>query len=308
MGAFLAGPRAPGGMSGTTESPTPQGEESNGALDASSVKLVIELVTAVAAPAAAFSALMVYFGWVRTRALFGYFGVDVAILRFSTTDFVLRSSEVFFKPAVFSIVAVGAVCIVAMGVDFVDRRTRTKHPYIVHLLLWLGIAITLLYGVLGLINVVRTPYAAATALALSGALLLIWQRVRSKRNRNHEQSYLVVISAFVLVTAAAFWMVSVYAQNVGTGIAESIVRGLNPRPIAVIYSKADLQIAGGQKLSTAPSDEEPWRFRYTGYKVLSYANDRWILIRMSWQPTFPTVILPDDGSVRVDVHPGVPNI
>jgi hypothetical protein len=63
-------------------------------------------------------ALLLYVGWVRTRAFFTYFGINAMELGFSPQDYVLRSADV----------GLGAVVLVALagGVLLVlDRMTWT---------------------------------------------------------------------------------------------------------------------------------------------------------------------------------------
>ena len=42
-------------------------------------------------------------------------------------------------------------------------------------------------------------------------------------------------------------------------------------------------------------------FTYSGYKLLAYANDRWLLNPAQWQADSPTVILRDSDSLRVEL-------
>lgn len=52
-----------------------------------------------ASQVAVLTALLYYFGWARTNAMFRYFGVDSSVTGYSATDYVLRSTSPVFDPA-----------------------------------------------------------------------------------------------------------------------------------------------------------------------------------------------------------------
>ena len=58
----------------------------------------VQVVTAIVAPTTVLTALLFYFGWIRTNALFQYFGVDATVLGFTTQDYLLRSTEALYVP------------------------------------------------------------------------------------------------------------------------------------------------------------------------------------------------------------------
>ena len=154
-------------------------------------------------------------------------------------------------------------------------------------------------GLFGIVN----PEWAAISLGLSGALVVAQYRMY-RLNKSFRPPVIVVVIGLLLTTAAAFWWVSIYAQTVGKETAESIAHS-SALPLAIVYSKNDLRILGHEPLEASALAEQPsWPFKYTGYKVLSYANDRWFLIPKNWEPSSPTVILPDDGSVRIELLQG----
>jgi len=125
------------------------------------VKGLLETLGAIAGASALLSALMLYFGWVRTRVLYEYFGVPVGILRYSTTDFVLRSADVFFRPVIWSILAVAGLVAVLIGADVLDRRLAR---WWLHLCLRATLAAAAgafaVIGILGLVDAVD-PWSAA---------------------------------------------------------------------------------------------------------------------------------------------------
>src|SRR5215510_12251894 len=58
----------------------------------------VELAASVVGPVTVLAALLYYFGWVRTAALFDYFGIDQRLLGYTTQDYLARSAGVAFRP------------------------------------------------------------------------------------------------------------------------------------------------------------------------------------------------------------------
>ena len=56
------------------------------------------MLTAIVAPTTVLTALLFHIGWIRTNALFQYFGVDATALGFTTQDYLLRSTEALYVP------------------------------------------------------------------------------------------------------------------------------------------------------------------------------------------------------------------
>src|SRR5829696_4296771 len=54
---------------------------------------LLKVLGQVVAPATLITALLIFFGWSRTTALFGWFGIDPTSLGFSSTDYLLTSQD-----------------------------------------------------------------------------------------------------------------------------------------------------------------------------------------------------------------------
>src|SRR5215213_2616790 len=63
------------------------------------VSRTFKLITEVVGPSTLVVALLYYFGWVRTRAFYQYFGVDVDVLRLSSAGYISRSAEAVWPVA-----------------------------------------------------------------------------------------------------------------------------------------------------------------------------------------------------------------
>jgi hypothetical protein len=263
-------------------------------------KSVLDLITAVAGYTAVLSALMLYFGYIRTRTLFGYFGVPTGVLQFTTTDYLLRSPDVFFKPVIWTTLSLAILVAITLGAKLAEHKGPQRIRIIVRGLLALITALTGASGIWGLSRNPQWVQWAAIALGLSGALVVVQYRMY-RVNQSFRPPLIVLLIGLLLTTAAAFWWVSIYAQTVGRQTAEGFTTGPS-LPLAIVYSKDDLRMPGQEpQVPLGSPGQRPWPFKYCGYKVLSYANGRWFLIQDKWDPKSPTVILPDDESVRVEV-------
>jgi hypothetical protein len=261
------------------------------------VKSVLEALGAIAGASALLSALMLYFGWVRTRALFDYFGVPVEALKFGTTDYVLRSTDVFFRPVIWSTLAFAGLVIIFFAVSSIDQRI-VKPPLRVLLRGTLA-AIAGGCGVVGAFGLIEavSPRVAAVSMCVSSVMIVMqygfYHRVTGLRPPG-----IVFVIGLVLTIAALFWAVSIYAADMGRSLAQQFAEGALPRPIATVHSKTDLGIPGIPEPAAA---SQSWPFTYGGYKVLAFANNEWFLIYQQWHIGSPTITVPDSDSVRVVV-------
>ena len=187
------------------------------------VKRILEIVAAVGGYTAVLSALMLYFGYLRTRELFKYFGVPLGALQLSTTDYILRAPDVFFKPVVWSTFGLAILVMLSVAVEIADRRQDIRVSMAIRGILGLATALSILLGILGLIGLVGKANASvsATFLALGGALIVIQYRLY-RRTGSIPPRVIVPVIGLVIITAAAFWWVSIYAVEVGKKSAAQI--------------------------------------------------------------------------------------
>lgn len=244
----------------------------------------------VVTPTALLSGWLYYFGWVRTGALFGRFGIEQTMLGYGGDDYLLRSAGVAFLPLLAILVVTGAVLAL--------HAALTRH----------GGGPALAVGPAGLLLVAVgclcaaqvtpgvPPLAGAAALGVgallteSAATLRGWREARLRRR--------VLIAGLCLVSV--FWSCAVYAQQTGERVAGRWAADPRLRPAVVIVSATDLALTGPGIVR----ERTPGGFRYTGLRLLVFSNERWFLIPAGWTPGATAVILPDTGSIRVEVGTG----
>jgi len=64
----------------------------------------LAIIGSVIAPSVLITSLFYYFGWVRAQTAFAYFGIDTSLVRYSTSDFVLRSVNIAFEPSIRAVI------------------------------------------------------------------------------------------------------------------------------------------------------------------------------------------------------------
>ena len=278
----------------------------------------VDFITRVVAPVSLLTAILYYFGYTREHALFGYFGVDLGSLRFSTTDYLVRSAGTIFLPIatvlVCGVLAVAAHHLLSLALSRADGRWRRVAC------LGIGaIAIVLLaIGVLGLQQRTDSNLSPLTSpIALGTGALLLEYSVHTTAIyiplSNHLQDALratrnlrrILIGSLLLVSA--FWATATVAQQRGNAVAEAIEGSLLVQPQAVVYSRQRLEITGpGVTVTRLAAADAAFSYRYNGLRPLLHSGGHWFLLPAGWTHGngATVIILPDSAaSIRVDLAP-----
>src|SRR5829696_1227867 len=127
-----------------------------------SLRGTLEGMALVLAPGTLLTALAYYFGWVRTDALYAYFGIDVGHLGLSTTDYILRSVEPLWLPASVMLLI---ILLGVWGHSVLDRWLEAgRYSLQLRILTWILPALAfalLLRGVFGIIMPPRQGFQLA---------------------------------------------------------------------------------------------------------------------------------------------------
>jgi hypothetical protein len=278
---------------------------------AGSAARAVEILGSIVAPSSLLTALLYFFGWVRTGAFFGYFGIDRSLLHLSTEDYLLRTPELALRPLVAVALLLAALSIVHRQLDRRPTSSITRRGAA-----GLRLASLILIGVgaVGLFNPGHAlpPLSSALALCLgsaTAAATMIGQAPQADdihRPVTRPQRYIMRIPLLGVAVLGAFWAESVYAQHAGARLAEYTATTPSSRPAAVIYSKERLQISGpGVQVATLPAASAKYQFRYTGLRLLAFADGRWILLPEGWRRGngATAILLPDEATIRVDFQP-----
>ncbi|MFB4296261.1 hypothetical protein [Actinomadura sp. NTSP31] len=261
-------------------------------------------------------AVLYYFGWARSYALYPYFGVEPSMLRFSVTDYVLRSVVVTVQPLVIATLAILALPWAHRMLRKTVAKQVTGGRRLLLRVVIIGCACTgaafCVAGLLGFYNVVvySTRYPLVPIFIGIGVALVMYAACwRGATSENPAPKGIEGLQAAVLVALAGvlvLWAVGVYANLDGTDSARSIERRLDERPPVVVYSTTDLALSApntGLRAERLHAVHGQYVYRYTGLRLLTYSNGRYILLPEHWaHARDPAFILDERDSLRFEIR------
>jgi hypothetical protein len=271
----------------------------------------VEAGKSVIPPLTLLSALLFYFGYVSARSQYEYFGVDVDTIGLGTQDYIMRSPQPLLTPLlVFAAVGAGAVAVHAA----VRRRTRDAATARTAARLGragqgtgvvaLGAGLLLLSGysflrdwrLYGLV----TPLliAAGSTLFRYGSFVRRLARPPADPASPHRVSTAL---GYVAIAVSAFWLTATVAQWSGRGLAMYEASRLDKLPSVILDTKESLFLRspGVQETKLPAADGQTFRYRYRNLRLLIHGKDRMFLVADRWSASGATIVVPLDGSVRV---------
>ena len=297
---------------------------------------ILKTLGSIVAPTTLITALLYYFGWVRTDEQASFLGLDESVLGFTVEDYLLRSISSMYQP-----LGVGLLTILAWlwlnswindfargqppATQRPNRRkgaTDPRRSLSPSRRLDLLRLITQVMGGVGSIGVAfavfeiaadrhdvgrpALPLIFAFGIAMLGNARYLHRRhiqqdngsgLPAKAKLPILESTLIVLLIFL----ALFWAVSNYALSVGRAQAAQLVTFLHCRPTARIYSENALLLeAPGVVTNEFEEPGSAYRFRYEGLKLLLRSDDKYFLLPEDWTQQRVVFVLADNDAIRVD--------
>ncbi|GAA1598335.1 hypothetical protein GCM10009789_60380 [Kribbella sancticallisti] len=257
----------------------------------------VSFAAGIVAPVTLISGLLFYFGYVSARSEYEYFGIDVDTIGLSTRDYVMRSPQPLLVPLlVMTLIAVAglllhnAVPLTATGVR------RAKVVAVVFLLL--GVLALIGYPFLG-----DLPYYALFVPLVIGlaAAALAYLSYADRKLRKLAPQYVLIGLLAVVTTTCAFWATATTAQYSGRGLAKSHAADLSQFPVVILDTKERLQLRspGIEETTLRAGAGQTFNYRYRGLRLLVVGQNRLFLVPQNWNASNTTLVLPLDGSIRV---------
>jgi hypothetical protein len=270
------------------------------------------------APGTLIVALVFYFGWVRTHALYAYFGIDADVLRLSTSQYVLRSADVLWPTmAALTLLVLLALAGHSWLLQHLQRPSRARQfGGAIWVVFTLGVLLFALGSRVFLAPSWQDTPLAAACFALSfsaiGYSRLLRGHLRALRGvptgtgspLRLERSISWVV--LILVTLSVFWAAAGFATDLGTGRARALEASqFDTTPDVILYSTSRIKIdARGVAETDLGPAYAPYRYRYSGLKLLVEANGKLLLIPFSWSTSNAfTLVLPESNSIRLVFAP-----
>jgi hypothetical protein len=257
----------------------------------------ISFAAGIVTPVTLLSALLFYFGYVSARSQYEYFGIDVDTIGLRTQDYVMRSPQPLLVPLLG--IALLAVAGLLLHNAIQPSATTIRRAKVIAIAL-------LLLGVLGLIGyplVGHLPYYALAVPAVIGlaAATLAYLSYFDRKAAGLTPQYALLILLGVVTTTCAFWATATTAQYSGRGLAKSDAQNLKQFPVVILDTKERLQLRspGIEETSLKTGTEQTFNYRYRGLRLLVVGQNRLFLVPQQWNAANTTVVIPLDGSVRV---------
>jgi hypothetical protein len=283
----------------------------------------IQVISAIVAPTTLLTALLFYYGWIRTNALFQFFGVDAAVLGFTTQDYLLRSTEALYVPlGTLLLIGLAGLWLHSLVTRWLADRRRQERLRIMAVVLGVVGLGLFARGVAGVVfpELSRNDFLVTPACLGVGAILgaygrWLWLRLDLDKDKDtghgpgrlRWSGIVNLVLVVMLVVLSLFWATTNYARAYGVGRAEEFAACLAVRPGVTVFSADRLYVQGpGVQETALPAEEHAgYRYRYGGLRLLTEAHGRLILLPSSWSRTDGSaIVLANSDKLRIEVTPG----
>ncbi|PSL57037.1 hypothetical protein B0I31_10214 [Saccharothrix carnea] len=253
---------------------------------------VLHAVAVVGSPVALATSLMVYYGWVRTRAKAEKLGYDSALLDFSVQDYLLRSVDVLFVPLTLLV-------LIALGLHWAHQRVvlpTVRHRRLGTALPRVLTGTALLLGLGLVVLTVLRPHIAGTWFPYVLTLALVSALYADVLRRHVGHSRVMAPSLRVLALLAlgltVFWDTERIATAVGEGQANNIAADPDQLVAVTVHSAKRLATnLPGVVETPVTSPGAHAKFRYDGLRLVQRSGNRYFLVGTGWDPAHRRVML-----------------
>jgi hypothetical protein len=110
------------------------------------------------------------------------------------------------------------------------------------------------------------------------------------------------VFVYVMIAASVFWATATVAQWSGRGLAEYAALHFDALPSVILDTKESLFLHDPSVViekRLPKSEGQTFYYRYRGFRLLIVGQDRMFLVPAVWSPSDSTLIVPLDGSMRV---------
>ena len=271
----------------------PESEESK-ALRGSLVKALV----AVVANVSVLTALLVYFGWIRSELYARYLGIDQAILGMTIDDYVRRSVEAV---VVLPLVSAGAGLLWVTFDQWWRRRRRRRGAddrivVLVARRMWVAAVVVFFLGIACWIIGTPVTYVAAPLVCAAGLLLLLYglslHGTLPGSTGFAPLTEAVLRGAIALLVAIGlFWSANNYARVQGTELAREFPNEVHALPNVEIDSDEPLSIVAPGVQTSCFTQGGSTRYHYRGLKYLESTGGNYFLISDGWTRQYGVVVI-----------------
>jgi hypothetical protein len=257
---------------------------------------VLRTVAALVSPIALATALLFYFGWVRSEAQAQAFGADASVFEMSAQDLILRSVNVLFFP----IIGLTLLGILALRLHPRIQRHGRRAGRILSfswLLAVVGLLLAIVAGPVG-----REVLPLFVLLAVAGTAYGALLSHNASPERQPLNLPLVGLIATLLI-GIIFWQTERIARLAGESLAADLQADLPASlPEAAVISSGRLHLIGpGVTEERIPGDESGDTYRYSGLYLLQRSGGKYFLLTDGWlEGEGRLIVLSDSELIRLE--------
>jgi hypothetical protein len=256
---------------------------------------VITLLTLVGSPIALVTALMFYFGWVRSQAQAVAFRTDISVFEMSPQDLVLRSVSILFFP-ILGLLLAGLLALRLHP----WLRSHARHVSPVLRFSW----VLVLVGVLLLIlaePIGRILLPLWAFLGIGGTAYGVWLQPRIKGDPAPSSVARVALVVSLLVVTL-FWLTERLAQVAGDALADDLQQNLALRlPAVTLISAVQLNIEGVGVTEIPSSGPGGTGYRYEGLYLMQRSGTKYFFVTDGWRDNQGRLfVVPDSEAIRLE--------
>jgi hypothetical protein len=275
---------------------------------------LVAVFTTIASQAALITALLYFYGRVRTGAYYGYFGIGTNALGLSTSDYVIGSLNATLPPVIVCALAILAILAISKhldrAVDFIRSRPRLNRATVILIAAVLVVCVVVLVN--GIVPWRYVSYSRGYPMPIAvigiAAVVGVGRRVLLPTTRwpsSTDRVWSMAVATFAL--AGVLWIADLYAGADGIDGARDFAKTLQSPTSTqfVLYSTERLLISGmGVRTNVIDSPGSRYHFQYSNLRVLVRTPDELIILAAEWQKgRDPVIVVPVDDSIRFDVIP-----
>ncbi len=256
---------------------------------------VLRTVAALVSPIALATALLFYFGWVRSEAQARAFGADASVFDMSAQDLILRSVNVLFFP----IIGLTLLAILALRLHpRIQRHGRTAGRILSFS--WVLAVVGLLLAIFAR-PVGRELLPLFVLLAVAGTAYGALLSRNASPERRPLNLPLVGLIATLLI-GIIFWQTERIARLAGASLAAELQADLSSLPEAAVISSGRLHLVGPEVTEERiPGDESGDTYRYSGLYLLQRSGGKYFLLTDGWlDGDGRLIVLSDSELIRIE--------
>lgn len=286
----------------------------------------LEKAAYVTAPATVVLGLLYYFGCTYTDAYYGHLGVPANDLQLSVQAYVVKSPDAVFFPIWLLLMCGLAVLLVlgwagrALAVPGREAVRRTVTGWLLAfglILVLAGFPVFFWEDWLP-----RLPsgwlsnFGPCLVVALGATLAFFAVQMHLNKSRDElgrpartgNRLWLAGGALLIgLLTLSLFFAVARYAAMAGQAKADRVVATgyTDESPRLIVHSSVPIpHHADAIEFNDLGRGSAPYRYQYRGFRLLAKSPSRFYLVSYAQiRPELRLVVLPDDGTVRVEISP-----